>query len=310
MILGLIGVLPTVMWLIRNRLVASSATGREPEFHPVGPEQARQLLGTVSSWLMVPNTAPGLVQLAATIGVVLIVAYAGLLLLRPGDGTWTGMDAGVAVEVRDFLWLQLLSVVVYGALLVFSLSFVDANTPLDDRILAPVYVSMLFVVSLPAYSLWQRQRNRPVIRTVIAAALVVLVTLNIVESSGVIRVAYQQGIGWSSVRWRSSELMEVVRTLPEETILYSNAPDGLYIHTGRHVYALPKRPGPADAAGMSEYEEDLARIAALLEGGKGGVVHVAGLLGRSSSTATQDLQRWLSMDLVADTDDGQLYVAE
>ena len=63
----------------------------------------------------------------------------------------------------------------------------------------------------------------------------------------------RHGLGYSASPWRNSALIELARKLPDDVLIYSNAPDALYLLTGRLAKPIPKlvQPGSREDTGTS-----------------------------------------------------------
>ena len=75
---------------------------------------------------------------------------------------------------------------------------------------------------------------------------------------------YYQGIGFNSMVWRNSELIDEVRRISTDLTLFSNAPEAIYIHTGKAAFRLPvefssalQRPNPNYADEFSSLQNEL-----------------------------------------------------
>ena len=122
-------------------LAAGGSASRALAFHPLGHAQLWQAVFTVTGWLHAPATTPGAVRLLLL----------GLLLLAGGAVLFWRRRTLLAPTWRAaFMRLLLLFVLYYLGFLALSISFLDANTPLDDRILAPVYDWPLSTIQLQA----------------------------------------------------------------------------------------------------------------------------------------------------------------
>jgi hypothetical protein len=132
-IFSILGILPFVLWTVYNQSVAATTPGgRELAFHPVGMPHLWQAVYTLTNWLHLPDNIPGIVRVP-----VLLFVVAGL-----GVSLWWAYRAKPGnTAVPGLLKLLLLFVILYPLFLAFSISFIDANTPLDERILSPLYVA-------------------------------------------------------------------------------------------------------------------------------------------------------------------------
>jgi len=156
---------PLLLWLTRNLALSGAATDRELAFHPVGLAQAWQAVYTISSWLAVPAQTPGLVRLSA----VLLIGFATFLVVVRSGLIGRPLPAAVRV-VAVFIGS-------YALFLAASMSLFDANTPLDDRILVPIFATGLIVAAYGVAEVVPVVARRPVVALCAACCSLLLLTV-------------------------------------------------------------------------------------------------------------------------------------
>ena len=222
-----VAVLPMALLMLRNVALGGTTTGRSLAFHPIGRSNVWEAIYTVSGWLFVPASAPNVVRLGVlAIGVLVVLALTRL-----------GLTAAASPWSVRFLALFVAG---YAAFLAMSISFFDANTPLDDRILLPVFAAGVVIALHLVDRAWPRLSDTPVTA---AATLLLVIGLLVGHVSTGARVAaegYANGWGFTGVRWRQSATLARVKGLNPGTVVYSNAPEIVYLHTGLQPRPLPK----------------------------------------------------------------------
>jgi len=146
---------------------------------------------------------------------------------------------------------------VYLAVLVLTLTFVDASPIFEHRILSPFYIC---VIVLGAAALaWTWQQRRPV-GQIIAVVLTLGLLVSFAEDSlDSIHLLHQDGQGFAKSDWLESPTIAAVSQLPE-TQIYTNRNTALYILTNRPAYVLPSPTNPATQQPREGYAEDVAAI--------------------------------------------------
>jgi hypothetical protein len=308
LLFGALGALPLGLWVLRNLAMAGTSANREVSLHLIGASHLWQLVYTVSGWLQLPNSAPDSLRFA-----LLLLVGAGILavgILRQRERSRGSEPPAERLhENVPFLRLLLIFVLLYIAFLVASISLVDANTPLDSRILAPVYVAGVFLF---VYTLQELMRLLGEARWARVSAVVLISLFLLVSSFNAVTwlsTAWRDGLGFSSVAWRQSVTMDTVRALPEETSVFSNSPEAIYLLTGRPALALPKATSATAQQVNESYEADLERTRLRLERARGGVVVIFNGLESRSAVAQDELMDALSLYVVAEAADGVVYAS-
>jgi hypothetical protein len=211
-------------------------------------------------------------------------------------------------------WTCGLFLLAYPCFLVVAILFFDRTFAFDQRILLPLMVPSLLLLLTAGHLAWERSAGRRFIGGLAVAACVVALTVRIpraVDRS--IEIAATSGAGaegFHDARWRSSPAIAAVRALPASTRIYSNAPDAIYILTGRPALWLPNRVNghyQRPPAGENP-SPDLQRLGADLRNGAR-IVLFDRLSWRRYSPSRRDLQQSLALRTVTRTGDGEVLCA-
>ncbi len=230
----LISALPPVLaWMLRNRLVAGTATNRSIDWHPVTLENAQRGLRSFFYFLIPSLREWGFEwfghysSLTAILGIIIFSLLIWLLWF--GLRYFSKPQENTRPEIISFT--SALYIFGYMGSLLISLSFFDAATPLNDRILSPVYVAALILLIYFLNKLFEQGK----IESKGLAGVVLLFLLLIFLSSQINLIATLQDspTGFASWRWRESIEMEAIRNLPEDTLVYSNQAPAVYFWTDR-----------------------------------------------------------------------------
>jgi hypothetical protein len=248
---GFVAVIPSVIWYFRNYLLTGSFTNRVLGFHSVSFTQLKEGAITLASWIL-PVEIPFRSRFAVTAIVLLII---GGLLLWAEYLQKTG-DKRSPTDFRLFHVL-ILHGVIYILGLAFSLTFTDASTRLDNRILSPVLV-IAFILGVVSFT-WAIARIRPwsnsVSKWIGVVVSMALICVYAYRSVFLIADVYQHGRGFSGELWRDSQVIERIRSLDREVVLYSNEAFPLYYLTGISAYWVPEKYDPVKATLRTNYEE-------------------------------------------------------
>ena len=262
------GSLPLMLaWLARNSLVGGSATNRQVIWHPVSaakiqfgldnlwslfvPERLVKMLTPYQAWTNLLLAGSGLALLAW-------LGWAGMRLWRKAHPAKNG-EQNAAWLTGDFVIFSWIAYsYIYLVVMLVSMSVYDAATIFEHRILAPIYVCLLVGMAFLAGWLWEQGRVWLRLATLVTVlGFVGLSALNTARQVSVMRYDAQ---GFASRVWRESELIGVIRRLPEGKVIYTNKPTLVYIQTGRATNALPTPYDTALGLARQTYDTDLKEL--------------------------------------------------
>jgi 4-amino-4-deoxy-L-arabinose transferase-like glycosyltransferase len=303
--LGL-GATPLGGWFLRNLAVAGTAADRVVVPHLVGATHAWQALDAVSRWLLLPSSTPT----AAKAGAALLagaVVLGALILSGSSDPTrrgtpWRESLLRIPAEIR------LLGVfsIVYGLFLLASVSLVDANTPFDERLLSPLFVAILVTSVFALASVQGPGRGARLARAAIVIAGGLFSLLSLKASSTAALEGYRNGIGFNQLEWRGSPTLAHLSELPGDTRIYANAPEAVYLLTGRSAIQIPKRANLVTRQTNEGFQNDVMAMGAALAEGGGVIVYLRRVQSTSLPTE-QELRGLLSLEPLYRDDDGAIY---
>ena len=246
MVVGGVALLPLAGWLIRNRLVAGSSTGRTLAFHFIGIVEVKTLVGS----LMLLITPSGLPNLAK---ILLLPIAAGALVYL----SWVDrrvQTSGVNRCVRFFSAVMVTTYVVFVA---GYNSFANPAVDLGPRVALPVYIfGMILVFSLVD---WENAvGKRRILFWCIIISSFVMFSVNVRPAAYWVSYRHREGEGFNSRAWRESDTVGFVKALPSQMAVYSNAADACYLFTKREGLRLPAKYDPTSARVNSDFEAQMA----------------------------------------------------
>lgn len=230
----LIAVIPTGVWLLRNTLLSEPIVGgREPSDLSL-MDVSYDVIAVSTSWV-VPGFSSSVTHPVLAGILVLASSIALICLSQVLRDPETEPDRKLAIVVFGTF------AAIYVTFLATASIFVAFNR-INDRLLSPIYIPLVFVGALTV-DRWLpsiRRQGVPVsdwYRWGLSLWLVYLAIINISN----IHFAVHHGTSmYSSKHWRASNLMQAIRQrltdLPDDRI-YSNNPSLTYIHTG--LYPVP-----------------------------------------------------------------------
>lgn len=255
-----IACLPLLLLFLRNALLSGAITDRGVVAHPASlVDHSLQLASTLSRLIALE---PMLARLGAA-AVLLILVY----LVFPFEA-WNAPLREVDRRSPEFA-IPFSALAFFAAYLVFlyiSLSFLDASTPLDARILAPVLV-LLIITGFPAVRTLAERLDKPFAWRGLIAVTAFLMLARLPATVSVLSSMQRDGLGYTSRLWEQSETVRYARTLPTGGRIYSNAPDALRFLNGRVTSDLPMTASSLTLLTNPDYPQQLDRFCQAIAGG-------------------------------------------
>jgi 4-amino-4-deoxy-L-arabinose transferase-like glycosyltransferase len=256
---------PLIAWFVRNKLSAGNATNRSFHFHPITSENIQpgfynfaQFLMPVETWqktLIKSGWTPWLLAVLATV-----------LLVWLSLQTWKTISKPHTPAPAFITFTTVLYIFGYLGAVLFSMSFFDASTKFQPRILAPLYVSLMLLSA--AAGAWLIRNNNRVLRGLALGLALISLAVSGYSSRESLGELSQAGQGYASWKWHDSELMASLRALPPGIAIYTNTPPAVYLVTGRASRTLPTAIDPVDNLPRADYQRNLDQMRADLLSGK------------------------------------------
>jgi len=255
---GMIGIIPTLGWYIRNYYLTGSFTNRVLAFHPITIEKIKEGLLTISGWIL-PETFPLAFRILIVFLFFLFILYGIFMRRRNSQESGNRIRAGGEDRLSSIL---LFYAGIYLLFLFLSLTFFDRSTRLYDRILIPFYTTLIILTFIGIYRFITFHTGK--IRTIaipIFSLLFILVTVFYINQSwDRIDTLRTEGIGFGSATWRQSEIVSRINRLGPEGIVYSNEAYALYYLTGFEVYSIPEKVDPVTAQVREDFQPSMEQM--------------------------------------------------
>lgn len=278
-----ISLLPTAVWFLRNRLVADTLANRVIAWHPVAEEKAASLVKAVLSWGLIPQRLVVGHETLAFYGMM-----SGLFLVSL---VWLVRSYPKPRQAPSLEFLLLLSSWAYILLLAVSIHWIDATTPLDNRILMPIYLNILLLVGIGLGGLWRRRGWLP--RLMAAAMIFWLGYYTVTRLDGTVLYLRSDGQDYASLKWKNSPTIEFVK---------AQHPALIYTNDVTAVYFLAE----LDSAGIPNFKASEAEFTAMRQNlrATGGFLVLFGALTGEFASLEELTQ---GMTLIGQFDDGMVY---
>jgi len=161
---------------------------------------------------------------------------------------------------------SVLYIFAYLGAVLFSISFFDASTKFQPRILAPIYISLMMLVVMLCTWLWKNYKR--VLKGLIVAFAIITLAVSTQNYLQAISVYKEAGQGYASWIWHDSLVMASLRSLPPGTAIYTNTPPAVYFVTGRASRVVPTPVDPVDNLPRGNYQQEVSAMRADLLAGR------------------------------------------
>lgn len=301
---GGIAVAPLLIWTLLGGMTEGKAPGsREFLFHPVTTQQLQEALTTFGSWLLIPASAPGIIKLLPYLilcGVILFILFSyRLRLATPSSNETVALPASLPWMVS----IGLIFIPVYILFVIFSISFIDANTPLDRRLLSPVYVAGILLIYFLLRRILSIFGAGRIQKWAVILGLVGFLFLTAYKMYPSFRESHSNGLGFTAFRWRESKIIAETVQFADINAVYSNAPEAFLLHTALPAFLLPKKTESSTRQENPLYEQQMAQMTEWLnEPGRQVVLFTD--FPRGMLPTADDLQNRYGLVIISRADDG------
>lgn len=280
--------LPMLAWLIRNWLINQEVTSRPLVVHVISAEKIQVGLQVLLSWLFIPSHVP-LVLLV----VLLLIAVIYVISLKELN----------AEHLNRTPEICFIFIFVYITFLLISISLFDAHTPLDARILFPVYLSFILCVGIMNHRVYCAKSIKS------ASYLIFFMLIVLAYAQAGVQKQYasyvrNHGIGFASKEWAYSDMLQWVKNLPSSTIIYTNGPDAIKIIANRSSTMIPRIISPVDRKKNINIHNEINEMASEISGHKGVIVYFNGITWRWYLPTIKILSQLLPLQFVYKGNDG------
>lgn len=229
-----LALIPISGWALRNVSIGVAPLGpREPADETFSGATER-VVSTLAGWVMPDRTELTTVVVAAAVTACFMLTWR----FRRDKA---GYAAAVMMKEQ---WFMLVALPIGYLIFMVGLSLLAAFDPLSNRLLVPAFPAFWLVLmrsaAVVASAASSRVVNAPV-RVLLAAILGWITTTVACEGFTMLMTDQRDGRGFSSAAWKSSSLIEQVRSLPKHCTLMSNNPEALYLLTGISSASVPAR---------------------------------------------------------------------
>lgn len=290
-LLFIFSVVPVVSWAMVNYSIGVSID-RQIKFHPVGYVHWKQFSQTICKWFSYSN------DFCFESVVFVLVIYLIYFLCK------NRLDSGHAKNIssQSFVNFSLLFAPIYICFLVFSISLFDAHTPLDNRLLSPVYLFLLLSLILLARKTQVLVSGR--YSKLFVFFVFIFLFSGFSKAGNQMEEYIKSGIGYASPNVVTSGIVKCLRDLNKNKIIYTNAPDLITLYLNRDSYMLPRMINPANMRESAKFVSEINEMADSVRGQQGVIVYFFDIKWRWYLPKVSFLMEELPVKLLYKANDG------
>ena len=295
-----VALLPLVSWVIRNSVVAETATNRTLALHLFGLQHTQQAIATMYEFILLPISIPQKLE-SLQVGVPVALFLVSIMFLhRKGylRRNWNAIHVVLPTHCIAFH-------LTYSAFLVLSISVFDAQTPLDYRILLPAFLVIVIVGIALAWSL-SSALDSSILRFGLAAFVFLLVLTNSDVAVSEAVSIHKNGKGYTALAWQDSQTIASVRSLANGRKVYSNGHDAIIFLTGIPATSLPFVTDPLSRVSKSDFNTQLQAMCREVAEDEAIVVYL-NAIGRWYLPTLDEVQTKCGLLILEKFNDGAIY---
>ncbi len=251
LLFGTVSLVPMLIFYIRNWSLTGSMTNRIIGFHPPTQNQIRQGLGTISTWLL-PDRINSYLRMVVL--AIFLIAIAALILWNYFNGKSKPSEQNEDSGALQFTALLAMYAVIYILMVIASLTFFDASTRLNDRILSPLYVLGILIGLITVWNSTILESSK-LFRAGVLVLMVVFLGLNLLRGVDTANTMRMEGRGFSGREWRSSETIAEMGNLSPGTVIFSNEAFAIHYLTGISANWIPENFDPVKGMMDEKYDQ-------------------------------------------------------
>ena len=302
-IYGAVSILPILFWLSRNRLITDKLTDRTAQYHPIDLNRIEQGITTIAEWFLLPENLSSFARnISVIIFICLLVSGTFLFYVKR-------KRAVNSLSATKIFYFPIISIVLFGVYLltlVISISFFDAHTPLDNRILSPLFplgVITLFALIFNAIDNFRMPRLYLLLVMLLAGLLAYQMKITLPY----FRYAHENGRWYTGKQWQTSNIMKIVKSLPDNIFLYSNGDDAIELLTRKKAFRIPAVEAPGTVRKNRDFDADLQEMAEKLKSANGVLVYFNLIKWRWYLPTSEYLNENLPLQIIYQGSDGAIF---
>ncbi|MBW6473971.1 MAG: glycosyltransferase family 39 protein [Anaerolineaceae bacterium] len=296
--------MPMLVFSLRNYLLSDTLTNRQFVFHPMDLKSFtyRLVINIFNFFLPVSLQSGGRPLI---IGILALFYSLILFLLIKQNKIHFGKQNNINSMDIVVIISCVLFTVTYIGLLFVSISTFDAATPVDWRLLSPIFILGLILFILIARAVSIRLDNKIVFIAFLAILSLSLITKLPDAIAKTINIR-NSGRGYTSNIWQNSDILKYIRTLPSEIEIFTNGSDVINFYYEKQTSSLPKKFNSNTSLQNANFEIEIGEMCNEVKEGKAIIVYFSNI-NRKYLPTTSEVEKTCELLPVKKFTDGVIY---
>ena len=222
----------------------------------------------------------------------------GIILL------WQRKEARQRLRPVVFILLFVLTFLITVFL---SLSFFDSSTPLDNRILSPVYSASLILAGVMIGAFLAKKSFLRARNLTLLVCFLILFALQLPTGIDWTQTRRTEGLGYTSPLWTQSDLLHKLRIMSAGIPIYTNAEQPIYLQTGLYAIRIPRKYDPFTFLENRAFKSDLQQMGEKIKNQNGILVIFDTIPQRPYLPTTEEILQFLPLTPSVQAKDGTIY---
>jgi hypothetical protein len=230
-------------WIFFTLSLSSNPTGRVLKIHLINLYHIKSFVQTMASWMSPLFYKYSFIIIFILIAILLIVNYKKV------------REIFLALVLNEKNKILILTAISYLIFLPCSITLFDNSTPLDNRILAPLF-PILLILAIPFIEKITHNRFLYLIPLVL---LLISYIANFYISS---KKFYFDGSNYTGKIWADSDTMKYLRNNHYDGSIFTNGGDVLRLLYSKDniIYNLPFKFNPVDQMINNDFQKEMAAL--------------------------------------------------
>jgi 4-amino-4-deoxy-L-arabinose transferase-like glycosyltransferase len=288
-IFGLVSCSFTGLWMLRNWVAGAGAASRSFSYHSIAVGKLQAGLKVVCDWFFIP---PEFSYLLLLLLVSIVFSY-----------LYIAFVSGKNKEVR-LCGLSFIFILVYIPSLLFSMSFFDASTKIDVRLLAPVYLFFVVGVVLLMHRWKKAHPLRRKSFSIACSISVLFIFFQSLQLKDTVSTYRKDGLGFASEQWIQSDTLKFVEGMPARFSIYTNGPDAIMVFMDRPAIMFPKMVDPVSGERNDQFPARMREMSKCLSSTDCRVVYFHAIKARWYLPNLEQIRQFLPLKTIYSGKDG------